>query len=94
VAKVREIVRKRIYVFSGCLILISVFAMRWNVVIGGQLFSKSFLGYTTYKMDLVTREGLFVAIALTILPLLFLWALLKVLPPWSEKSLHKAAAAD
>ena len=32
--------------------------MRWNVVIGGQLFSKSFLGYTTYKMDLVTREGL------------------------------------
>ena len=25
--------------------------MRWNVVIGGQLFSKSFLGYTTYKMD-------------------------------------------
>jgi len=30
--------------------------MRWNVVIGGQLFSKSFLGYTTYKMSLVTRE--------------------------------------
>jgi len=25
--------------------------MRWNVVIGGQLFSKSFLGYTTYKME-------------------------------------------
>jgi len=42
-----------------------------------QLFSKSFLGYTTYKMALVTREGLLVSIALTILPLFFLWALVK-----------------
>ena len=39
-----------IYGFAGCLTLIGIFAMRWNVVIGGQLFSKSFLGYTTYKM--------------------------------------------
>jgi len=59
--------------------------MRWNVVIGGQLFSKSFLGYTTYKLELVTREGLLVAIGLVILPLLFLWALLKLLPPWSDE---------
>ena len=68
--------------------------MRWNVVIGGQLFSKSFLGYTTYKMALVTREGLLVAIGLTILPLLFLWVLVKLLPPWPEKNLHEAAAGD
>ena len=38
--------------------MIGIFAMRWNVVIGGQLFSKSFLGYTTYKMAFATREGL------------------------------------
>ena len=80
-----ELVRKRIYVICGSLILISVFAMRWNVVIGGQLFSKSFLGYTTYKMALVTREGLLAAIGLTILPLLFLWVLVKLLPPWPEE---------
>ena len=79
-----EMVRKRLYVISGTLILISVFAMRWNVVIGGQLFSKSFLGYTTYKMALVTREGLVAAIFLTLLPLLFLWILVKLLPPWNE----------
>ena len=36
--------------------------MRWNVVIGGQLFSKSFLGYTTYKLEFATREGLLPAI--------------------------------
>jgi Ni/Fe-hydrogenase subunit HybB-like protein len=88
------VVRKRIYAVCGSLIMISVFAMRWNVVIGGQLFSKSFLGYTTYKMLLVSREGLLAAIGLCILPLFFLWVLVKLLPPWPEKSLHEAAAGD
>jgi Ni/Fe-hydrogenase subunit HybB-like protein len=94
VVKLKEIVRKRIYAVAGCLTLVGIFAMRWNVVIGGQLFSKSFLGYTTYKVGLVSREGLLVAIALTILPLIFLWALVKLLPPWPEKSAHEGAAAD
>jgi Ni/Fe-hydrogenase subunit HybB-like protein len=94
VVKLPEIARKRIYATSGCLAMVGVFAMRWNVVIGGQLFSKSFLGYTTYKMSLVTREGLLAAIALTILPLVFLWVLVKLLPPWPEKSLHQVAAGD
>jgi Ni/Fe-hydrogenase subunit HybB-like protein len=94
VVKLPEIVRKRIYGVAGALTLIGIFAMRWNVVIGGQLFSKSFLGYTTYKMSMVTREGLLPAIFLTLLPLAFLWALVKVLPPWSEKTVHGAAAAD
>jgi predicted membrane protein len=94
VVKLPEIARKRIYATSGCLAMVGVFAMRWNVVIGGQLFSKSFLGYTTYKMSLVTREGLLAAIALTILPLVFLWVLVKLLPPWPEKSAHQGAAAD
>jgi Ni/Fe-hydrogenase subunit HybB-like protein len=84
VAKLSETARKRIYALAGCLTLIGIFAMRWNVVIGGQLFSKSFLGYTTYKMALVTREGLLTAIVLTILPLLILWVLVKLLPPWPE----------
>src|SRR5208337_3981461 len=93
VVKLPEIVRKRIYAVAGCLTLIGIFAMRWNVVIGGQLFSKSFLGYTTYKMSLVTHEGLLVAIFLTVLPLIFLWALVKLLPPWPEKSAHQPAVA-
>jgi hypothetical protein len=45
-------------------------------------------------MEMVSREGLLVAIGLTILPLFFLWALVKLLPPWPEKSLHEAAAGD
>jgi predicted membrane protein len=45
------------YAVAGCLTLIGIFAMRWNVVIGGQLFSKSFLGYTTYKMAWYRAKG-------------------------------------
>jgi Ni/Fe-hydrogenase subunit HybB-like protein len=84
VVKLRDAARKRIYATAGALTLIGIFAMRWNVVIGGQLFSKSFLGYTTYKMALATREGLLVAIALAILPLGILFVLIKLLPPWPE----------
>jgi hypothetical protein len=35
-------------------------------------------------MGLVTREGLLTAIVLTVLPLLILWVLVKLLPPWPE----------
>lgn len=86
VLKMSDMGRKRIYVTAGCLTLIGIFAMRWNVVIGGQLFSKSFLGYTTYKMGLVTREGLLMAMVLTVLPFVILWVLVKLLPPWPERS--------
>jgi Ni/Fe-hydrogenase subunit HybB-like protein len=75
--------RRQIYALSGILTLVGIFAMRWNVVIGGQLFSKSFLGYTTYKLDFVTREGLLPAISLMILPFAILWGLAKLLPPWA-----------
>ncbi|HVM76520.1 MAG TPA: NrfD/PsrC family molybdoenzyme membrane anchor subunit [Candidatus Saccharimonadales bacterium] len=78
-------VRKRLYAIAGFSTLIGILAMRWNVVIGGQLFSKSFLGYTTYKMGFVTREGLGPAILLTLLPFVILYILIKLFPPWYEE---------
>ena len=85
VVKLRAPVRRVLYSTAASLTLIGILAMRWNVVIGGQLFSKSFLGYTTYKMEFATREGLLPAIALMILPFPILWVLLKLLPPWEEQ---------
>ena len=82
-----EAARKRIYALAGILTMVGIFAMRWNVVIGGQLFSKSFLGYTSYKMDYVTREGLLPAIILMVLPFAVLFVLIKILPPWHETSI-------
>jgi Ni/Fe-hydrogenase subunit HybB-like protein len=80
----RPRMRQTIYLVAGLLTLVGIFAMRWNVVIGGQLFSKSFLGYTTYKLEFATREGLGVAIVLMILPFVLLAALVRLLPPWPE----------
>ena len=77
-----ERARRGLYAAAGLLTLVGIFAMRWNVVIGGQLFSKSFLGYTTYKLEFATQEGLLVAVALMALPFLILWALVRLLPPW------------
>ncbi len=87
VVNIPERVRRTMYAVAGCLTMVGIFAMRWNVVIGGQLFSKSYLGYTTYKMEFATREGLFASIFLMLLPIAILWALLKLLPPWTEE--HK-----
>ena len=82
--------RKAMYMTACGLILVGIFAMRWNVVIGGQLFSKSFLGYTTYKMELVTREGLAPAILLLLLPFAIFLVLVKLLPPWQKEEAHEA----
>jgi predicted membrane protein len=84
--RLSEIARRRIYAAAGVLTLVGIFAMRWNVVIGGQLFSKSLLGYTTYKMEFATREGLLPAIVIMVLPFVILAVLLRVLPPWGDEA--------
>jgi len=76
--------RRGIYAVAAVLTLVGIFAMRWNVVIGGQLFSKSFLGFTTYKLEFAHREGLLPAIVLMILPFVILWVLLRILPPYRD----------
>ena len=92
ILRLSDTARKRIYAVAGCLTVIGIFAMRWNVVIGGQLFSKSFLGYTTYKMGFATREGLLTSIALMILPFFILWVLVKLLPPWPDSEATPASS--
>jgi Ni/Fe-hydrogenase subunit HybB-like protein len=94
VFKLSEALRKRTYALAGSLTMMGILAMRWNVVIGGQLFSKSFLGYTTYKMGFVAREGLLTAIFLSLLPLAILWVLVKLLPPWEEPEREPAALSQ
>jgi Ni/Fe-hydrogenase subunit HybB-like protein len=86
-----ERARIGVYTLAGVLTLVGIFAMRWNVVIGGQLFSKSFLGYTTYKMGFATREGLLPSLILLALPFAILWGLVRLLPPWPEETKAEGA---
>ncbi len=79
--------RKLLYFVSAILIQIGIFSTRWNVVIGGQLFSKSFRGLTTYKMEMMGVEGLLVALVFLILPFIILGVLVKFFPPWKASEL-------
>jgi len=76
--------RKSIYFVSALLVQVGIFTTRWNVVVGGQLFSKSFRGLTAYKMTFFGLEGLLTSLGLLLLPLLILYILFKILPPWDE----------
>jgi len=76
--------RRHIYFVTALLVQVGIFTTRWNVVIGGQLFSKSFRGLTAYKMSLGGIEGLLVSLAFLILPFIILYILIKIYPPWDE----------
>jgi hypothetical protein len=52
--------------------------MRWNVVIGGQLFSKSLRGVMSYKMEFAGLEGWFMGAVLLLLPFAILIVLIKL----------------
>jgi Ni/Fe-hydrogenase subunit HybB-like protein len=81
-----EELRKLLYFSASVLILLGIFSMRWNVVIGGQLYSKSFRGLMAYKMEITGIESLMTALALLALPFIILTVLFWLLPPrWMDK---------
>jgi Ni/Fe-hydrogenase subunit HybB-like protein len=88
--KPKESIRKPIYLFTSLLVLMGIFFMRWNVVIGGQLFSKSFLGFTTFKLGLIGAEGFLMALFWLILPFGILAFFLWLLPPWKKHGEHES----
>jgi len=72
--------KKFTYFVVSLMVLIGIFATRWNVVIGGQLFSKSLRGLTIYKLGLIGREGIYVSFGLILLPFIILVFLIWLLP--------------
>ena len=73
-------------VVGTMLVLLGVFMMRWNVVIGGQAFSSSFAGFMHYHLPIwpesmeTFKEGLFGALTVAVTPFILFWLLNKVLP--------------
>ncbi len=64
------------------MILLQVLLMRWNVVIGGQLMSKSERGATLYHPQWFEKEGILAAVIIMALPFIILFLLSKVFPFW------------
>jgi Ni/Fe-hydrogenase subunit HybB-like protein len=77
---------------AATLLLIQVFAMRWNVVIGGQMISKSLAGLReAYKPELFGKEGIMAAIGIMIVPFIIIFVAEWLLPMfrYSEEQTEK-----
>lgn len=73
--------RNTISFVASLILLVQVFSMRWNVVIGGQIFSKSMRGFReSYVPELFGQEGVAVAVAILILPFVIMAIFNRYLP--------------
>jgi len=73
---------------AAALVVVGVFAMRWNVVIGGQEISKSLRGFVTYTPPLGGREGVAAAVLFLMLPLYIFSVIVSIIPPWDRPKLE------
>jgi len=71
---------------AAVLALVQVLAMRWNVVVGGQLFSKSFRGFVEYPVTWWGREGLVAAAIVLAMPLVVFYGASRLLPVWPPEA--------
>jgi Ni/Fe-hydrogenase subunit HybB-like protein len=70
-------------VICALLVLMNVFLMRWNVVISGQEIAKTMRGLLTYQ-DPGGREGYGAAFSVLMGPLILLFVLTRIMPPWKD----------
>ena len=79
---------------GSLLVLLGVFMMRWNVVIGGQAFSASFAGFMEYRLPIWPdslenfKEGLFGALTVITTPFVLFFLVTRILPVFGVKDLH------
>ncbi|AIY90383.1 NrfD/PsrC family molybdoenzyme membrane anchor subunit [Geoglobus acetivorans] len=66
-------------------ILVVVFAMRWNMVIGAQLIDYSLRGFVSYTPPLLGREGLLAALGVLLAPFVMLPIVTYFFPPYEKK---------
>lgn len=69
----------------SAILLLQVLIMRWNVVIGGQLMSKSARGYTQFHPEWFDKEGIIAVMVIMALPFAILWVLGKIFPFWDNE---------
>lgn len=80
--RVPAALRNAIGFVAGILLLMQVAAMRWNVVMGGQMFSKSLRGFLNFDVEIWGREGLVVAGLVFTLPFITMLVISQILPLW------------
>lgn len=69
---------------SSILLLMQVLLMRFNVVIGGQLISKSGRGFVHYEWEFFGREGLLVALSIFVAPFVAYYVITRFIPVFED----------
>ncbi len=69
---------------ASCMMLLQVLLMRWNVVIGGQMISKSLRGFTSYLPGIWEKEGIITAVVIFTMPFFILWLFHRIVPLFPE----------
>ncbi|MBW1887084.1 MAG: polysulfide reductase NrfD [Deltaproteobacteria bacterium] len=82
--RVRDSIFKVFAAIVSFMLLLQVLFMRWNVVIGGQLMSKSARGYTEFHPEWFDKEGIIAVIFVMAVPFILLFILGKIFPFWLE----------
>jgi len=76
------------------LVIMGVFMMRWNVVIGGQAFSLTLSGYMEYIVPIIPhdwetfKEGMGGAVSIFVMPFVLFWVFAKIFPVFNLKESH------
>jgi Ni/Fe-hydrogenase subunit HybB-like protein len=74
-------IRNTLSMVASLLLLLQVLSMRWNVVIGGQMFSKSMRGFReAYVPGMFEKEGILAAALILFIPFVLLVIFERVLP--------------
>jgi Ni/Fe-hydrogenase subunit HybB-like protein len=80
-------IRRYLYNFMAAVVsailLLQVLIMRWNVVIGGQLMSKSARGYTEFHPEWFDKEGILAVIVVMAIPFIILFVFSRIFPFWT-----------
>ncbi len=79
--------------FASLLLVFQVLVMRFNVVIGGQLISKSGRGFSHFEWEIFGKEGVLTALVLLSAPFVVYYVISRFIPVF-EKPVAHAEAPD
>lgn len=87
--KFNKKIKNAIIWLAAGMLLVQVLLMRWNVVIGGQLVSKSMRGFTEYFPGYFDKEGLIVSAVIIIIPFILLRFFDSIFPFFHRKKIKR-----
>jgi Ni/Fe-hydrogenase subunit HybB-like protein len=78
--------------FASLCVVLQVLFMRYNVVVGGQMISKSDRGYVDFHFEWFVKEGLVVALIILAAPFVTYFVISRILPIFSDDAVSTSGS--